>query len=131
MSDSTDGSADPDEEKQEIEVEYITEDHYQSYPATGSRGGIQPNGDFHIDFHTDRFGAPEKDVFEIDEGGIGEFLREEGGNAIERRIQTGVDMSQGNAFKMATWVLAEILGANVSGDDVEDVIREGFSDKFE
>lgn len=119
--------------EEEFRMEYTQADHYRVFPASSVRGGVQMRGDFLIEFFTERYQDPGAEVFSItDDGALGEHLRTESyDGALMREKQAGIMMSQNNAFDMAIWVIANLLGDDVSDTDVEEVIINEFSENIE
>lgn len=124
----------PDDDRgEEFRIEFTEADGYTIHPASTVRGGVQMRGDFLFEFFTERYEDPNAAVYSIDsEGGIGDHIRnEEFESALIREKQVGVMMGQANAFNLAIWTIANLLGEGVTESDVEDVIRAEFEDKVQ
>jgi len=122
---------DPERNKgEELRIEFRESDNYRIHPGSSVRGGIQLGGDYLFEFFVERYEDPQAEVYSItDEGGVGEHVRNESfDGAIVREKQTGVQMSQSNAFNVATWTIANLLGEDVTEEDVESVIINEFED---
>lgn len=124
---------DLEDELDEFRVRLAEADGYTLHPASSTRGGVQMRGDFLFEFYTERYSEPDAAVYSLTkEGDIGEHIRNEAyESAIIREKQVGVIMSQVNAFEMAIWTIANLLGDGVSESDVEDVIRDAFEDQIQ
>lgn len=129
-------AAEPDEELQDaidieelqdtVPVTHRTSDDYGIHPASGARGGPQPRGQFKLDFIVDYTADPEREIHELTEQGIGDVQDAEGEVRIIREKQTGVVMSPNNALSVACWIIAQILGPEVSENDIADLVVENF-----
>lgn len=127
-----DDTEDKEVEGEELRFELVEREDFDIYTASSVRGGIQMRGDFLIEFFTERFETPGAEVYRLEDGLPGEFLRnEEYANSIVRQKQTGVMMTQSNAFSMAKWVLANLLGDGVKEENIEEVLAENFPEKFD
>jgi hypothetical protein len=124
-------AAEEENKVEEVTFRYEKLDDYRIYPSTGVRGGLQVDGNFRIDFYLDDFEIANSDIYELDDGQVGEFKRREGAEHIVRRIQTGVTMNQGQAYELALWLLTELLGPDLEQEDINEVLRNAFSEKFE
>jgi len=127
-------SSGPDPEAgEEFRIELTESDSYTIHPASTARGGVQMRGDFLIEFFIERYKDPGAEVYSLNsEGELDEHIRSEAyDSAVLREKQTGVMMSQMNAFNLATWIIANILGDGVTDADVEDVIASAFEDRIE
>jgi len=40
-------------------------------------------------------------------------------------------MNQGQAYELALWLLTELLGPDLEQEDINEVLRNAFSEKFE
>ena len=115
---------------EELKIEFRESDDYRIYPGSSVRGGIQLSGDYLFEFLIERYEDPQAEVYSItSEGDIGEHVRNESfDGAIVREKQAGVQMSQSNAFNVATWTISNLLGEEVTEEDVEEVIIDEFED---
>lgn len=122
---------DPDiDQAEEVHVGTREPEDYDINPASGVRGGIQARGDFLIEFYIERYPEGEFDVYEYEDG-IGKPVRREGvKNDIIRDKQTGVMMSQRNAYRTALWVISNILGEGVTEEEVGNLISNEYEDRF-
>jgi hypothetical protein len=115
----------------ELRIQTREAEHYEIRPASSARGGVQLQGDFLIEFCFERYSNPEVDIYEFNDMGVGKRVRQEGRkNHIMREKQTGVMMSQSNAFSVAAWIIADLLGDDVSDEDIEELIMTEYQDKF-
>lgn len=129
---SDESVATDDDVPDELRVVIEEPDDFSVRPASDVRGGVQHRGDFLIEFLMDTYADPGAAIYSIEDGQPGEFLRHEDYNSgIVRRKQTGIVMSQSNAFGMATWVLADLLGEDVTEDDIENALAEAFEDELQ
>lgn len=116
----------------ELRIEYVESDDYDILPSSTVRGGVQLGGDYLFEFYTERYEDPEAAVYNITpDGGIGEQVRTEAydGNIV-REKQIGIMMSQVNAFNLATWTIANLLGDGVTDSDVEEALDRAFGDQI-
>lgn len=115
----------------ELRIRTREPQNYEIHPASSARGGVQIQGDFLIEFAFEKYSNPDVDVYEFNDQGVGKPVRQEGmKNHILREKQTGVMMSQSNAFSVATWIIADLLGEDVSEERIEELIMTEFQEKF-
>lgn len=120
-------SADDDE----LRVQTREPQNYEIHAASSARGGVQIQGDFLIEFALEKYSNPEVDIYELVDEGVGKRVRQEGRkNHIVREKQTGVMMSQSNAFSVGAWIIAALLGEDVSEEDIEELIMTEYQDRF-
>lgn len=118
------------DQAEEVRVRTREPEDYDINPASGVRGGVQARGDFLIEFYLERYPEGEVDVYEYEDG-IGRAVRREGvQDDIIRDKQTGVMMSQRNAYRTALWVISNILGEDVTEEEVGNLISEEYEDRF-
>ena len=111
----------------EIRLETHKADYYRRVHSSSVRGGVQLQGDFLIDFLVDIYEDAGAEIYSIGGEGLERLKRrEEYGNAVIQEKQVGVMMSQANAFNMATWVISNLLGEDVSEEDVETLLINEF-----
>lgn len=122
-----------DEKSEEFRIRHTQSDEYSIHPASGVLGGVQLNGDFMFEFYAERFDYPDEEVYEMTaEGDIGQYLGNEGhSSGVVKEKQVGVSMNQQNAFDLATWTIAKLLGDGVEDVDVEAVLVEAFEDRLQ
>ncbi|WP_434521921.1 hypothetical protein [Halorubrum sp. AS12] len=131
-----DGGTDANEEEAtdgELRIEYVESEGYKIHPSSTVRGGVQLGGDYLFEFYTERYEDPDAAVYDITpDGQIGEQVRTEAYDGdIVREKQLGVMMSQANAFNLATWTIANLLGDGVTDSDVEDALDAAFGDQID
>lgn len=121
-----------EDSSEEIRVEIQESDDYSIFHSSSVRGGVQVQDDFLLEFLVDTFENPSAEIYELEQGHIGEHIRNEGfGNAIVQRKQVGVAMSQKSAFSMAKWVLANLLGEGVSEGDIEELLVQEYEEQLQ
>lgn len=115
----------------ELRIEYIESEDYEIHPSSTVRGGVQLGGDYLFEFYTERYEDPDAAVYNITpDGEIGEQVRTEAYDGdIVREKQLGVMMSQANAFNLATWTIANLLGDGITDSDVEDALGAAFGEQ--
>ena len=131
-----DGDSDVNEEEAtggELRIEYVESEDYEIHPSSTVRGGVQLGGDYLFEFYTERYEDPDAAVYDITpDGQIGEQVRTEAYDGdVVREKQLGVMMSQANAFNLATWTIANLLGDGVTDSDVEDALGAAFGDQID
>jgi len=115
----------------ELRIQTQEPQNYEIHAASSVSGGVQIQGDFLIEFSFEKYTNPEVDIYEFNDQGVGGPVRQEGRkNHIVREKQTGVMMSQSNAFSVANWIIADLLGEDVSEGDIEELIMTEYQDKF-
>lgn len=114
-----------------VTIEYRKSDDYSLLPATGARGGVQLQNNMKIDFVNDYSADPDKETFEVeDDGGVGNRTEIEGGGYIVREKVVGISMRQDRALSVAAWIISSLLGPDVSEEDITDLVRKEYPERF-
>lgn len=113
-----------DENEGKIVFTYERSDQYREFHASGAYGGIQPRGEFKIDFFTEKYPVPDQRMMDKE---TGEWLGSRSkGSKIVRELQTGVLMDTKNAFSLATWIIAHIFELPI--EKVESDILKNYNE---
>ncbi|WP_089649883.1 hypothetical protein [Halobacterium hubeiense] len=118
-------------ETEQIEVRHGEKEDFEVLPATGAAGGVQINGNFQMNFLLDQTMYDSKETYELGRDGLQDRVDSETDTHILRERQVGVSMSQNNAFSVATWILADLLGEGITAEDVEETIWEAYQERLE
>lgn len=96
---------------EEIEFKYIFDDEYRPVYANGVYGGPNPHGELVLNFFTERWAIPKKELVNIDESGksCGDKLTEPQKLPVVRTISCGVIINKETASQIYDW-LGRILG---------------------
>lgn len=90
-----------------INFKYKKSNQYQEFHASGVYGGLQPRGEFKMDFFTEKYELPDSRVMDPD---TGQWIdSNDRNNKFVRELQTGVFMNPEEAFSIAAWIIANIF----------------------
>lgn len=120
-----------DEFEETIEIRYEVADDYRTLPASRIIGGVQLNGEFLLDFVFDKTVTGGYEERELTDTGVGDTVNDERDTYIQQKKQVGVVMGQNQAFEAATWIISDLLGEGISKEEVEEVVRSEYPEKFE
>ncbi len=91
----------------EVSFKFEKSENYQKFHASGATGGIQPRGEYKIDFFTEELELPGKRIMNTDTGEWVDY--EPKNNTVVRELQTGVLMNRDEAFSLASWIISNIF----------------------
>jgi hypothetical protein len=121
-----------DSEEQTIEVRQSERDDFRVVPSTGASGGVQVSGNFQINFLLDQTKYSSTETYSVDEEGLQDLVETDDEEPyILRERQIGVSMSQNDAFGVAAWMIADLLGEGITTEDIEETIWSEYQERLE
>jgi hypothetical protein len=100
-----------------VKIDYLKPSTYTPMYVTGVIGGATPKGDILINFYTDLSGIPESQLFNVNEGKLGEEIIDKripsivkNGDTVTlyRQVQSGVIISINEAKELRLWLDTQI-----------------------
>lgn len=121
----------PTEVPESIDIVYRKSDDYRLYPATGARGGVQVQNNMKMDFIVEYNSDPNSETFSVEEdGSLGEKIDDDHEPTIIREKLVGISMRQDRALSVASWIISSLMGPEISEDDITDLVRSEYPDRF-
>lgn len=114
-----------------LDVVYTKSDNYETRFASGAHGGVQPEGEFKMDFFVTHNPEVIQSKHQRSPTGVGETLDYESENYLRREKEVGVITTQNNAYTIGIWIISQLLGEDVSNSEVSKAIEKEFPEYFE